>query len=494
MTRTTGRNRLSSRRRVVFAAIPIAAAFLVLEIAARVFESAARDRVALVDPAELQRRDGEILVYVYGESTVWGFPLMEVGLVAQMQYLADLRHAGRQVRVLNLGVPGIDSTRLRDFVEDTVSNRPDLAIVLCGHNEFLRPPAGRSPPGLLRLSAIARVASDIAARSQLALTDSTPDGRTRPLAREDPAFHRREEVYGENMAGIVETVRDAGVPLLLASPASNLRDWAPVFRRLARAGGDDSYEASMERALVADAHGDLDALRSYVQAWQDRAPGDAMVRFLRGRLRWASGDRGGARDDFVAARDDDPIPSRMTSTLRESLRALAIHEAVVFVDLEDALGDDLPGSDLLVDNCHPTPEGAHRMAMALLRRAEEAGLLPAPAVDAHPAVDGFLAAAGYVPGSTLRHRMLLENGKYALRRPLYCYALAERHLREAVLEFPRSWEAHANLATALLLQRRVDEGFDELGRAEALHGGALDLTNVEAVPYLKVTLDALGRL
>jgi hypothetical protein len=249
----------------------------------------------------------------------------------------------------------------------------------------------------------------------------------------------------------------------------------------------------MERALAADARGDLDALRSHVEAWRDRARGDAMVRFLRGRLRLASGDRNGARDDFVRARDDDPIPSRMTTSLRTSLRRVANDAQVPFVDLEDALGDDLPGSDLVVDNCHPTPEGAHRMALALLRRAEQGGLLPAATVDAHPAVDEFLAAAGCVPGSPLRLRMLLENGKYALRRPLYCYPLAERHLRESVLEFPGSWEAHANLATALLLQRRIDEGFDELRRAEVLHGGPLDLTNVESLPYLRVTLDAIAR-
>src|SRR5262245_21442580 len=162
---TAVRRPISRRKRIVFASIPIVAALFVLEIAARVYEAATRENVALVDPAELRHRDDEILVYVYGESTVWGVPVMEVGLVAQMQYLAERRHPGRPIRVLNLGVPGIDSARLRQFVGDTISNRPDLAVVLCGHNEFLRPVASRRPPGVLRHCAIARVASEVAARS-----------------------------------------------------------------------------------------------------------------------------------------------------------------------------------------------------------------------------------------------------------------------------------------------------------------------------------------
>jgi lysophospholipase L1-like esterase len=484
---------ISRRKRIIFASIPIVAALLVVEIAARIYEAATREKVALVDPAELHRRDGEILVYVYGESTVWGFPLMEVGLVAQMQYLATLRNPGRRIRILNLGVPSIDSARLKTFVEDTIENRPDLAIVLCGHNEFLRPPVGRQPSGVLRHSAIARIASDVAARSALLLEDSTPEGLTKPLDRADGAFRLREEVYRENMAAIVETVRGRGVSVLLASPASNLRDWPPVFRRLARNGGDDAYEPSMERALAADAQGDVAALQSCVETWQDRRRGDAMVRFLQGRLRLAQEDHSGALRDFVFARDEDPIPCRMTSTLYEALRSVATDARVPYVDLAEALGDDIPDANLIVDNCHPTPEGAHRMAIALLRAAESADLLPAPATNAEPPVDEFLAAAGCVLGSPLRHRMLVENGKYAMRRPLYHYPIAERRLRQAALEYPQSWEVHANLATALLLQRRIDEGLDELQRAESLHGSPLDMTDVDTLPYLKVTLDALDR-
>ena len=484
---------ISRRKRIVFAAIPILAALVVLEIAARIYESVTRDQVALVDAAEIRRREGEILVYVYGESTVWGSPLTEIGLVAQMQYLADLRNPVRPVRILNLGVPGIDSARLAEFIGDTIGNRPDLAIVVCGHNEFLRPTVKRQAPRLLRFSAIARIASDVAARSALALTDSTPEGLTKPLDRADPAFRLREEVYDENMAVIVEAVREQGVPLLLASPASNLRDWAPVFRRLARAGADDGYEASMERALAADAAGDIEAVRSCVETWQERAPGDAMVRFLQGRTRLAKGDRSGALADFLFARDHDPIPHRMTSVLRASLRRIADSARVPLVDLEQALLDDLPGFDLVVDNCHPTPEGARRMALAILRGAEGAGLLPTPAVDASPPVDRFLAAAGCVHGSPLRHRLHLSNGKHAMRRPLYYYTLAERHFRQAVLEFPQSWEAHANLATSLLGQRRAEEGLEELRLAESLHGGPLDLTDVETLPFLKCKLDKLHR-
>src|SRR3989442_3486185 len=88
-------------RRIVFALIPTIVVFLLLEGAARLYESSerrARDVETRAAEPSLARRGGEILVYVYGESTVVGTPVPEVWLVRQMEYYAAHRYPGTAVR------------------------------------------------------------------------------------------------------------------------------------------------------------------------------------------------------------------------------------------------------------------------------------------------------------------------------------------------------------------------------------------------------------
>jgi lysophospholipase L1-like esterase len=498
---------VSRRRRLLFAVVPTVALLLVGEFVARAVRSAApADDHAAVDFAEiarreeageLRRRGDETLIYVYGESTVWGIPVPEIGLVAQMQFYAARRHPGRAVRVVNLGVRSADSSQIRDLVERTIGNRPDLAVVLCGHNEFVRPPGEEPLDGALRRSELAKAVHRVVSRASVSMgSPPVPPGRNAPVARSADFVAGRDARYRRNMTAVVSAAREERVPLVLATLPSNLRDWPPVFRRLAPADGDlarqDAYENAMLEALAADERRDVGALRAFVSAREAEFADDAMFLFLGGRLRFADGDGAGALADLTRARDVDPIPSRMSSSFLEFVRTLAREERTLFADLEAATADGtIPGADVIADNCHPTPEGARRMAAALLRTAEIAGVLPGPAADAWPLED-FLRDVGYAPGSSLRLRYLVFNGQYAMRRPLYHYGVAARYLDAAVAEFPSAWVAHANLATLHLLTGDVDAGKRELDRAQALRGRPLDLADRETVPYLGEILEARG--
>jgi lysophospholipase L1-like esterase len=478
-----------TRRRVVFALIPTIVLLLVLETAARLYERSdrdARERAEQTAEPNLKRRDGETLVYVYGESTVYGLPVPEVGLVRQLQHYASRRYPGRDVRFVNLGRKGIDSEGLLDLVEATIGMHPDLAIVLCGHNEFLHTaPRKRVVGGLVSWSATVRVASRLVVRTWpgLRTAEILPD-HVVGIDRASALFRNGQRHYFDDMTAIVRAARAEGVPVLLGTLPSNLRDWPPVFRRLLRPDGDPTDVSAMEEALAAANRNDASTLRSFVGGPAAKRPDDPMFRFLRGRLRLLEGDTAGAMADLVFARDEDPLPWRVSSVFNDFVRKLASDEQTLFADLDGEMrAGGVPGFELVADNCHPSPEGARLMALALLRATEAAGILPPPGPDPCD-LPAFLTAAGFVPGSALQLRYLLENGKYLMRSPDMNFAAARPVFELAVRESPQSWEARANLGTVLLIEGRRAEGTDAVRRATDLHGGPLDVSDRDALPYL----------
>jgi len=482
-------------RRIAFALIPTVLVFGLLDAAARVYERAERiRRAAAALPAlpDIARRGDETLIYVYGESTVFGAPVPEVGFVRQMQYLAARRPSARPVRIVNLGVPGLDSSGLLAAFEATAPMHPDLAIVLCGHNEFLRPDVEPGPDsdGL----AIVRVPASWLARAFPQIgRDRAAVQLARPVDRASGVFRRKEENYFENMRAVTRTAKDAGVRLLLATCPSNLRDWPPVFRLLHRPGEDPSYESTMAKALAALRRDDLGAVRAAVETAGGPLADDPMIRFLRGRVRLADGDERGAMEDLKFARDMDPVPLRASSRFNEFVRTLAGEQGALFCDLEQAVGrGNAPGFDLMADNCHPSPEGCRRIARALLDVASRAGIVPTAPAAAEPPLFEFLNEAGFAAGSPLEFRYLLHQGRYAMQPPYRDVGLAGRWFEEAAARHPSSWEAQANLAAVRFIQTRTAEGLAALRAAVDLHGGPLDLDDREATPFLKEAMAAAG--
>jgi hypothetical protein len=71
-----------------------------------------------------------------------------------------------------------------------------------------------------------------------------------------------------------------------------------------------------------------------------------------------------------------------------------------------------------------------------------------------------------------------------MRSPDMNFAAARPVFELAVRESPQSWEARANLGTVLLIEGRRAEGTDAVRRATDLHGGPLDVSDRDALPYL----------
>ena len=498
--------RSSRVRRAVFVVIVNAAVTVgllaVIELVCRWVEQRHLD-AKLPELARMlpSRAPGELRVFTFGGSSVFGMPVPELGFVAQMQYWLQRLYPDRLIRMVNYGRPGQDTAYVLSQVRRRLADQPDLVIVITGHNEFLRSPprgrAGRVLEFLLEHAASVRLLQWGNDRLMRGRTDIVMPCQVMAWDRDAPYFDRRLRVFEQNLQLVVQAVTERHIPLIIGTLPSNVCDWPPVYKRLE--GRDGRYRETVSRiqqllgeSRYAEASEALDTgLTAY--------PHDAMLYFLRGRMQAATGAYAEARESFVLARDLDPMPYRATSQINSIVRRVALGSGapgVHLIDLERMYEERAPngmvGFELIADNCHGTPLGESISAQALLQAMSDIGVLPprGAASDVCCAVDAFLANVGYLdPHSPLHLRTALENARYVMKTPFLNADASRMYLREAMTVDENSWKVWANLGTLSYLSGDDATAAAELQRARELHPEPFDLDDREATPYLKEALE-----
>ena len=129
-------------KKIIFSLVTVLAFFFFLEIGSRLgvrIASWHHDKAVHVQKERSKPAGSEFVVFVYGESTVFGEPLPETGFVRQLEFYFGQLFPQTKVRVVNFGACGMSSTGVLETLQRTIPQKPDLVIVLVGHNEFLDP-------------------------------------------------------------------------------------------------------------------------------------------------------------------------------------------------------------------------------------------------------------------------------------------------------------------------------------------------------------------
>ncbi|HJV27124.1 MAG TPA: GDSL-type esterase/lipase family protein [Aromatoleum sp.] len=182
------------------------------------------------------RAPGSLRIAVVGASTVMGelTPNNETTFPALLAQRLRQRYPNREVEVVNAGISGYRlEDQLRMLRKIVLPLRPDLIIVYPGFNDFAdycaEPPAPASTrEGLPLLSAPGWLLSVDAIRRQTAFLRAAPPGTksVRDAAAIDIAPYRAR------LERLIETVREAHVPLLLATNARAYRNDQPIEEQL----------------------------------------------------------------------------------------------------------------------------------------------------------------------------------------------------------------------------------------------------------------------
>lgn len=340
-------------------------------------------------PFALAKAAGTFRIVVIGASTVQGFPYPpDLAFPRLLEITLQHQRKNRKFEVLNAGIIAITSTCEADVLEQTVACAPDLIVVYTGHNEFIGPggvssnfpvphPAWARAFYAARRTRLLQVASRILGlqkRDNRPLFDQLPGDLRIPL--NSAKFRRAEDQLRANLGRMIEIAERARIPLLLTTPAVNLRNQSPIVS-FSRNGlpvrESDEWQNALdlgEELLRQNEH--QAALDSFDQA---RAidDGHALLAFrraqcLEGLQRWED-----ALESYRAACDLDGcrirMPSSFAKIIREAAGRAGPDSMVRFLDTASIFArgspHGIPGAESFLEHVHFTYSGHWRLANIL---------------------------------------------------------------------------------------------------------------------------------
>lgn len=280
---------------------------------------------------------------------------------------------GRDVEIINLGMPGTGSQRELLTLEEALRFSVDAVVYFSGHNEFsdmartrsyLRPPLGMRP--LYRDCRIAQLTWRI---GQVFYVPDSPtsfwglgtdhdelDARNLVTMPRFGPVERQAVVddFEGNMRAIVARARAAQVPLVVCTAPYNLR--LPPWTEYSPALFAHLSDAALAALAAADREQSTAAALVLAQRSLDRGQWDV------------------AREAFEQALVTTRKPTRCQRLLNAAAERVAAEQQVLLVDLKrriDAAAENgIPGSDLFGDHCHMQSRGytivQEELAAALL--------------------------------------------------------------------------------------------------------------------------------
>lgn len=343
-------------------------------------------------------------VFVLGESAAMGDPDFKFGLPRMLEVLLREHYPGRKIEVINAAVVAINSHVILPIARDCAKRQGDLWVIYMGNNEIIGPFGsasvfGARAPALALVRAIIRLKTlrlgqlfDAAVRSLRRGAESREWGGMEMMAdqkvrHDSPATQRVYRHFERNLSDLLAVAGRAGVPVVLCTVATNLKDCAP-FASLHTASlavpelaeWDSDYKAG----ATFQSQGNLkEAEVAYEHA--SRIDSEfAELAFRQGDCARVLGQDAEAAAHYQQARDRDALQFRADSQINKIIRTTATAfngRGVVLVDAENIFATNSPhalvGNQFFYEHVHLRPEGNYLLARAV---AEQAARLLSPSL------------------------------------------------------------------------------------------------------------------
>lgn len=348
----------------VFVRAPIRGDYLVAnpQLARRWFAFESLPPAPIGEPFARRKPERAVRVFVLGESSTAGFPYPRN--VTFSRLVRDVLRdglPGDSVEVINLGIAATNSFAMVDIAGDVVAQQPDAVLIYAGHNEWYgalgvgSTESWASNPALVRaalrlqrlrigmalrrliIAARGRSAANAPDPGAVSLMETLARDKDMPFGGE--AYHQGLTQFAGNLDHLIRRFRDAGIPVFIASLASNLRDQPPLNSR--NNGAADSAYRDAQRALAA-----RDTVR--------------------------------ARTAFQSARDLDVVRFRAPTAFDSVIKAVAQRRGAAYVPVSESFAaaspGGIPGNNLFLEHVHPTAEGYALIARAFVDAMRGAGV------------------------------------------------------------------------------------------------------------------------
>jgi tetratricopeptide (TPR) repeat protein len=341
-------------------------------------------------------------IFVFGESAALGDPNPSYGAWRYLQTLLRERFPGTDFEVVCVAMTAINSHAILPMARECARRDGDLWIIYMGNNEMVGPFGAGTVFGS-RAPGTGLVRADLAVKAtrigqlldglmqRWGIHSSTPKTwsglnmfKEHQLRYDDPNRLRAYENFKKNLADILRAGHEAGVPIILSTVGSNLKDCAPfaslhaaTLSEIQQAEWDGLYQGGMALESAGDYPA---ALKRYAGA-AAIDPQYAELQFRLGSCDLALTNSGQARREFELARDYDTLAFRADTRINQIIKDAAdayAGKGVYFLDAARMLAqnspEQIPGNELFYEHVHLNFEGNYLLGRALAE--ETAKLLP----------------------------------------------------------------------------------------------------------------------
>ena len=189
-----------------------------------------------------------VRVYILGGSAALGFPHKNHGLDRLLKTQLQAALPSRKVEVINTAMTSVNSHVVYAVARSIPKNSADFAVILMGNNEVVGPygPGTLQQDFLSNITVIRSLQTLKRTRTWQALeslllklrpTDARQDLEWEGMQMftnngvpyDDPRMQNVYSHYEDNLTGIIETLRNKGIHVVLSSVPVNLRHSAPFL-------------------------------------------------------------------------------------------------------------------------------------------------------------------------------------------------------------------------------------------------------------------------
>ncbi len=348
-------------------------------------------------------------IFVFGESAAMGDPDPSYGAWRYLQCLLRDRFPGTDFEVVCVAMTAINSHAILPIARECARRDGDLWIIYMGNNEMVGPLGtgtglnSRAPStGLVRTelalktTRVGQLLDGLAQRwGRDPATPKTWGGLNmfdqHQLQYDDPNRLRAFGNFKANLLDILRAAHAAGVPVVLSTVGSNLKDCAP-FASLHSAGLSETQEAKWEAAyqdgIALESAGDYQGALAQFAGAVAIDPQYAELQFRLGSCHLALTNSVQALTEFKLARDYDALPFRADTRINQVIKEAADDYAgkgVYFLDADRMLAEHspekIPGHELFYEHVHLNFDGNYLLARAFAEQT--AKLLPESILTRH---------------------------------------------------------------------------------------------------------------
>jgi tetratricopeptide (TPR) repeat protein len=329
-------------------------------------------------------------IFLFGESAAQGDPDPTFGVGRYLQTLLRERFPGTGFEVICVAMTAINSHAILPIARECARRDGDLWVVYMGNNEIVGPFGagtvfGPQAPGLWIIRAtlaakatrIGQLIERLAGHARAGAAGQKAWGglsmfKDHQVRFDAPSRRRAYENFAGNLEDIVRAGESAGVPVILSTVASNLKDCAPFasLHKLSLTTDEQSaWERNFQAGVAAQTGGDY---RGALNAFSQAAAVDsdfAELPFRCGLCELALTNLVDAKRDFELARDCDALGFRADGPINRAIKQAAERYAqgrVCLVDAAAALAAASPGGitgeELFYEHVHLNFDGNYQLA------------------------------------------------------------------------------------------------------------------------------------